>query len=199
MRDKNLNFQKFVIQFSSQVTNSAAFRRMLELRMTVVDNPNFLKGSWSFRNIPKKLSEVEALAICSWYFPNEIRILLHFELIERLRNYSLDDQIVLKTILHSREQCLLFLNQSNKYSTRDFFGNVLRVGLRVASRLNITRDVQKVKKPQRKRGYHDHGTLVPIHKKDPNKYIDTRKEQQQIEKRRTIFQDTLDFLTGLIQ
>lgn len=55
-----------------------------------------------------------------------------------------------------------------------------------------------VRKPQRKRGYHDHGALRPRHTWKPSSDYSLTEKQNEIEEKRSKFSDTITFLKGLI-
>lgn len=195
MRDKNFNPIQFFEQLEQQAT---VVPTMCEsLRKQVVDNPNFLTSD-TFLVLPVKLQEIESLALLSWWMPEEIRVLVQLGLEERVKKLSLDDQIVTKILLRSKGEALLWLSETNLFHSRDFFGNFLRKGVLALQSLKFVQRKTKVVKPQRKRGYHDHGSLRPSHCWIPTEDWSLTEQQNQIEKKRLSLKDTIKFLRGLI-
>lgn len=195
MRDKNFNPIQFFDQLEQQLT---VVPTMCEsLRKQVVDNPNFLTSD-TFLVLPVKLREIESLALLSWWMPEEIRFLVQLGLEERVKKLSLDDQVVTKILLRSKGEALLWLSETSLFHSRDFFGNFLRKGILAVQSLKFVQRKTKVVKPQRKRGYHDHGSLRPSHCWKPTEDWSLTEQQNQIEKKRFTFKDTIKFLRGLI-
>lgn len=196
MRNQNFNPDSFFRQLDHQLYRIQESGQLLRTR--VVDSPNFLSGNWKFVNLPSKLSEIEALAIISWWLPIEIGVLLRLQLEEKLKFLAPEDQIVLTILLSSRAEMQIFLSETSLWSTRDFFGNILMKGIRAFQRLEFRKIITKVQKPQRKRGYHDHGALRPAHSWLPTNDWSLTEEQNRIEKERSNFKQIIKFLKGFI-
>lgn len=195
MRDKNFNPIKFFEQLEQHVT---VVSTMCEsLRKQVVDNPNFLTAD-TFLVLPDKLQEIEALALLSWWMPAEVRYLVQLGLEERIKKLSPDDQVITKILLSTKGEALLWLSETSVFHSRDFFGNFLRKGVLALQSLKFVQRKTKIVKPQRKRGYHDHGSLRPSHCWLPTSDWSLTEQQNFIEKKRLSFKDTIKFLRGLI-
>jgi hypothetical protein len=70
-----------------------------------------------------KVKEKKLLAIFSWYFPEEIRWLIQFWLSE---NWGGESKEVKEVLLTSKETALGWLIIQKEFSTRDFYGNILK-------------------------------------------------------------------------
>jgi hypothetical protein len=70
----------------------------------------------------RKLSQKIGLAIVSWYFPSEIRFLVHLSLREI---WGADLPEVKEILLSSKEFALTWLICESKWTESDFFGNIL--------------------------------------------------------------------------
>lgn len=169
---------------------------MKELRMQVVDNPNFTLKYTGFKLHNLNLKQILGLAYGSWILPLELSIMLRLDLLEYIKRLSLDDRFIVETILDSKSAAEGWLLDTNLWHTRDFFGNILPQWAKTLNRLSFRPVSKKLKRPQRKRGYHDHGTLAPSHTWLPKSDWSLTEEQNEIEEKRTIFQDTLNFLKG---
>lgn len=69
-----------------------------------------------------KLNHKVALAVMSWYMPEEVRFLLHFWLQE---HWGGESKEVMDVVLTSKDYALAYLCIQESWSERDFFGNVL--------------------------------------------------------------------------
>jgi hypothetical protein len=93
-------------------------------------------------------------------------------------------------VLSSKAKSLLFLQETNLWSTREFFGTYLRP-------LCLS---PKVVKPQRKRGYHDQGSraLDSYHLQARNYWEDTQLHLE-IEENRKALKDAIQINLGLLE
>lgn len=196
MRDRNFKSTNFITQLDNQTEKVHKYGQ--DLRKQVVDNPNFLTSEIVISNFPKKLQDLEGLAILSWYIPNEIGILLRLDLEEKIKYLSTEDQVVINILLSSKPEMLIFLTETTLWSSRDFFGNILRKGEQALLHLKFKKKNWTVTIPQRKRGYHDHGSLKPYHKWKPTSDWSLTEEQNIIEEKRTVFHTTIKFLKGFL-
>lgn len=169
---------------------------MKELRMQVVDNPNFTEEFVGFKLHNLNLKQIIGLAYGSWILPEEIKFMLQLDLQEYITKLSLEDRSIVETILSSQASAEGWLIENQMWHTRDFFGNILPLWVNTLKRLSFRRVNKKLKRVQRKRGYHDHGTLAPSHTWLPTEDWSLTEEQNEIEQKRNIFQDTLRFLKG---
>jgi hypothetical protein len=110
---------------------------------------------------------------------------------------SPENQIKLNLILHSKAGAVEFLFQN--YSNRDFFGNTLPRLEKLSRELKILLLYpKKEKRVQRRRGYRDHGSRRPDHRKLEKSDWSLTELQNQIEEDRQADEDTTQFLLGLM-
>lgn len=195
MRDKNFNPIKFFEQLEQQ--NTVVPTMCESLRKQVVDDPNFLTAN-TLLILPDKLQEIEALALLSWWMPLEVRYLVQLGIEEKIKKLSPEDQVISKILLKTKEEALIWLSETSVLHSRDFFGNFLRKGVLALRSLKFVQRKIKIVKPQRKRGYHDHGSLRPSHCWKPTSDWSLTEQQNQIERKRKSIKDTIKFLRGLI-
>lgn len=169
---------------------------MKELRMQVVDNPNFTENFVGFKLHNLNLKQLIGLSYGSWILPKEIQVMLQLDLFEYIKRLSLEDQFIVETILGSKVAAEGWLIDTQLWHTRDFFGNILPLWAKSLKGLSFRRVNKKLKRVQRKRGYHDHGTLAPSHTWLPKSDWSLTEEQNELEKKRDIFKDTLNLLKG---
>jgi hypothetical protein len=169
------------------------------LRNHVVDNPNFLEGDWYIKIPQWNLKNLLRIAIIHWYMPEEIRYMLHLDLQEKKKHYSLQDQILISQFLISKERMILFLKETQMWHSRDFFGNILGKDCNnLVEKLRFKKRISIIRKTQRKRGYHDHGSRVLEHIFKETRYISRTKELKELEDERLTFEGTLAFLEGML-
>jgi hypothetical protein len=197
MRDKNLDNIKFCDSLDGYFASVPD--RCLELRKQVVDSSNSLNGEYYLTGLPKKRNELIGLAIASWYAPEEVRWLIQFELEEAIKLLCLEDQFIFEIILSSKAEMILFLIETDLYHTRSFFGNIAVQGRNAMNKLRYLKVNKKVVQPQRKRGYHDHGSLVPNHNWLPKQDHSLTELHNEIETKRSIYHQTVDFIRGILE
>lgn len=170
----------------------------LSLRDAALVNPKrFMdwEGSW---RLPRSLDELIALSIWSWYWDNDLAVVLRYEIEEKVKNNT--DLWTVRFFLQTKELMLSYLLQTSNWTTRSFFGSILN--FQMLQRLSkIVRPRWKSRrKPTRtirRRGYKDKGTL----RKDshPNKFIDTSKEHMLLEEKRRELDDTFYLALSLLE
>lgn len=185
----------FIFQTNNKIRKESK-EVMKELRMQVVDNPNFTEEFLGFKLYNLNLVQMIGLSYVSWLLPEEIKFTLQLDLHEYITKLSLEDRFIVETILGSQVAAEEWLVDTNLWHTRDFFGNILPIWINTTKRLRYRKVNKKLKKLQRKRGYHDHGTLAPSHTWLPKEDWSLTEEQNEIEQKRDIFHDTLNFLKG---
>jgi hypothetical protein len=110
----------------------------------------------------KGLNEKILFGILHWYFPAEIRVIFNLWLEE---HFGEDYSEVKEIILLSKETALGYLLVQDRWSSRDFYGNVLtkkQTSNFQKSNL-ILRLTSKPKDKVFRRGYNDHGSMKPSH------------------------------------
>lgn len=138
--------------------------RAKSLTTTLSDDPNFHSrilnhqvDPTGFRVPCKKFEVLIGLGLLSWYFPDEIGILLRFSLEEV--DWGVRAKESKTFVLESKEHCLAYLILQDLWSDRDFFGNVLGNKL-LAYQLRtlnwkLGSAYRKVIRPKRKRGHRE--------------------------------------------
>lgn len=174
-----IDLEKFIIKNFSELCQTAEVREKDIISKHL--QPNFIdeldvqenEGTDYLLNIPRFFKKREILKYCilSWFVP----FLTQFEVQEYLRrkaralNYH-----EIEIYLHSKELCAFTLYREYDYSLSDVFGNILKKGVSVIRKdlknkkirvhckdflfLTIRRNPIAIK-PERKRGYDDHGSL----------------------------------------
>jgi hypothetical protein len=196
------NFSFSLFGFEKRLQNSIApFQdRVKTLRSHVVDSPTFRAGDSYFHLSGYKSRELFELALISWYL-GELGFLLRLDLEEINNKMEIDDKykIPLGIVLKSKSVMLRFLEETSLWSSEEFFGTFLKKGCSPLSHLRLYIPSKKVTSPQRKRGYHDHGSraLDPAWKGARAFWKDTLLHYQ-IEEEKEIFQDTLSLVEGFL-
>lgn len=98
------------------------------LRIQISDNPkqNQIIQNFDFTRFHLKVhkdNQFVGLAILSWYMPDEIKFLLQLQL--REVNLQAYDFRLMEILLSSKEYALGYLLINERWTERDFFGNVL--------------------------------------------------------------------------
>jgi hypothetical protein len=194
MRDVNLDLNQFSIQIEQRLKRYQ--EKFNGLRMQVVNSSTFTQNFSGFILKNLKLTDFQALCIASWYMPEEISYTLRFDLEDYNLKFDIDSRNINTLLLKSKAEMILFLQETKLWHTRDFFGNVLPSKIKVLEDLRFRKISTKVKEIQRKRGYHDHGTLRPKHLWLPTSDFSLTELQNQIEIKRQSQIDTTNFIGG---
>jgi hypothetical protein len=119
--------------------------------------------------LPRRFRELRALAIISWYLPEDLR----FEILLKLRQlfpYSLDfenngfqQSLELQILSETKEIMLKYLVFQENFSSRELFGTILREdSLSALRNLRIDwKNPSYPKKKIRRKGYQDQGSRRP--------------------------------------
>lgn len=192
MRDLHLS-----TSFNSQVEQICEF---------IVSHDKFLRSSVSdiskyrdrFRNEFKittsSTQNLICLSILSWYLPEDLGVCLRMSLMKKWEDK--DDKIIGEFLLKSKSYCLLFLQDTSLWHTRDFFGNILnrrRYDIFIFVK-PLFDSLKPVRRKIRHRGYRDKGTLKLAH--EIHELATCTAEQLKIEEEREIQLDTIQFLEG---
>lgn len=135
-------------------------------RSKILDNSN-LQGYEMFEpnglKFPSlKINEKILLGVLLWYMPDELRVLCHLWLEE---HWGGEFKEVRAVLLTSKRSALGYLLVNDRWSARDFFGNVL-TKKSCETIMSFKLRKRSTKRPKQKvwrRGYQDHGTLRPKH------------------------------------
>lgn len=185
MRDKNLTLLKFNIQLSKAITSQLRDDKLL--RTAVSDSPKCLSDDLVSISYPRDFAGLRALAIVQWSFPENLhwRILLD---LREMQHSQLNEKqkLEISILLSSKEICYFYLYDTERYSSRELFGNILGNQLReLLKTLKIKEKViLKPKKAQRHRGYRDKGSRRPDHQWLESYDYDFIEYQNKLEKKR---------------
>jgi len=193
MRDLEFDLFNFEFQIMNRLRRYAP--KLNGLRSKVVNNSNFTEEYLGFLLHNLKLLEFRQLCIAQWYFPEEISFMLRLDLEEYNNKFDEEERFINNLLLNSKTEMILFLTDTKLWHTRQFFGNIITNDMRVIENLSFRRRSKKVKEIQRKRGYHDHGSLKPKEKWLPSSDYTLTELQNQIEQKRETYMDTYQ-LTG---
>lgn len=192
MRDKCLD----LFRFNSEVAEKCSMFATNFFRTSALDSPNLLRR---FQNAVKVTTndsvDLAVLAVLSWYIEEETGWLLRLALEEKIGNNLDLDWIGL--LLNSKAECLIYLQETNRWHTRDFFGNVLtdnRIKRLTKAVKPIFETQRRPKRVQRKRGYKDKGSLRKIHER--HDFSEHTFEQNEIEQRRLSSSQTIQLARG---
>lgn len=190
----------FVHRVQERLQNSVEF-----LRNQVVINPNLRSSDLKFYGLSRMtIEELEALLIwVNLCYPKEDwSYRLRFTIEERIERRPLDNWRLVPLLATSNqnpevETLLLFQDKTNG-DMRPFFGNFETHLRRALRKLRVvTQENLRVRKPQRKRGYNDKGSRNPDSAwKHARAFWQDRLDQEEIERQRQTFLDTIDFLRG---
>lgn len=186
MRDMNLTYAVFKEQYRKQSERKFSILSSKDsniLRNAVVTNPTF---QWEYDiHISSKFNDVRGLCLYWEKLPENIRYEIYFLLLDKIKKFDFKKQVELESLLDP-ETRIIFLFLSKKYSSYEIFGNLLHLGLEAIRKIKYKKKCKKVKKPQRKRGYHDKGILrcfaIWNHKWKPSSDFSLTELQNQIER-----------------
>lgn len=191
MRDKSLTYSQFNIQLEKQVKKVVSYYDDKLLRTAVSDNPKWLLDSEKIGIFyPRDFASVRSLCIAMWSFPEELRWRVLLDLQEK--NYSAFNEkqrLEISLLLYSREICYCYLYETERYTARELFGNILGNELKVSlQRLRIkVRRKPKIRRVLRHRGYRDKGSLRPRHQWLENYDQSFTEQQLRKEKNQDLF------------
>lgn len=188
MRDKNLSL------FNFEKSLTKVLERKLELikilRTAVIDDPTF--QSENFFIFPKKLYLIRGLCIVVHFLEDKWKYIFILELEERIKQFSLKEQLELKILLSSKENMLKFLLLSQRYTSHEVFGNLVQHGTKALCQIKIIRKSNKVVYPVWKRGYDDKGSLRSVDKWLPDFDWSLRDYHLKLEKEKYLHNKSLN-------
>jgi hypothetical protein len=161
----------------------------------------------SGKEITFKLSKLNSIEIFEltmivWDLPEEIQWWLRLDLEERIEKMEIDDsyKLLCQIAVKSKVHLLLFLQETQKWSTREFFGTFLTQKSEILRKIKLFYPNCKIVYPQRKRGYNDKGTRAEDSQwKYAREYWrDTLLYYEKLEQKEK-FQNTSDFILGWLE
>lgn len=159
MRDMNLTYLVFKEQFEHQLNRklSKEFTKDIKiLRSAVIDNPTFLR-EFEIR-LPSKYYQIRGLCLIWDKLPLNLQYEIFLQLEEKIKYFDFKKQLELKSLIDP-ETRYKFLYLTKRYTSHQIFGNLIFDSVESLKFIVLRRRSTKVKKPQRKRGYDDKGTL----------------------------------------
>jgi hypothetical protein len=94
-------------------------------------------------------------------------------------------RIEIQLLLDSKKTMLIYLYETNRYSSHEIFGNILRNDCKeLFQTLKLKNRNRKLRKTQRRRGYQDHGSRKPAEKWLETYDISFTERMNEIEARR---------------
>lgn len=194
MRNSSLDSQDF---------NRQVFLRTMEtsdlfLRTAVLDSSNPRRFTNEVGIKKSDVTTLVCLAICSWEMEPEVGVLLRLAIEEKIRNKL--DMFWIKAMLESKAYCFLFLQQTQRWHTRDFFGNIYtKQNLQTALSCIYFRQLKInpiVKRTVRRRGYKDKGSRRQPH--ELHQFVEYTNEMNLLEQERDFVDDSYQFLLGFL-
>lgn len=161
MRDQNLNFSSFSIQFEKELKKTLRSTQFFANR--VLDTPTLGIEKLTIR-YPQDFRRLRALCIALWFFPEELHWKILLDLLDKkFSQLNKKQRIEISIYLSSKENMLLYLFETRRFTSNQIFGNFLRSDLKDSLRiLRICREKRKVRNTIRRRGYKDHGSRKPV-------------------------------------
>lgn len=195
MRDKSFNSQIFCSEVLHKVEDVSEY---FLTTAVLISSKRFEK--WTNRIGLKDRSQTTLvnLSILSWFMEPEIGILLRMEVQEVIKNN--EDLFWIALLLQSKAHCLLFLQETQLWHTRDFFGNIFTTAemkKALKSIYFIFYSSRQPRRKQRRRGYQDKGSWRAPH--EHHSFYDGTAEQILLEENRSINQDTLELLQAFLE
>jgi len=192
MRDKNLD----LFRFNSEVAKKCSMYATNFFRTSALDSPNLLRRFQNdLRILTSDSNDLVVLAVASWYITEETGFLLRLALEKKIGNNL--DLAWIGLLLNSKAECLIYLQETSRWHTRDFFGNILtdaRLKRLTKAVKPVFEPLRKPSRVQRKRGYKDKGSLRKIH--EQHDFSEHTHEMNEIEQRRLTSAQTIQLVRG---
>lgn len=141
---------------------------------------------------------LRGLAVISYYVPELLGWKIREILEEKSKKLNFKDQMRLQNLLISKESCLVYLFETQEFTSHEIFGNLLREGLKELERIKVYIPKYKLVKTQRKRGYDDKGSLRPSDRWLPSFDYSLTELQNEIEKKRYLQHRTKTYLENYL-
>jgi len=183
MRDKNQNYIQFYKQFRKVVCRKTKLSRLL--RTTVTVSPTFPSDQLKIV-YPRKFREIRGLVIVHYFFPESLmwEVKMGLEVLN-LNHLNKKQILEIRIMLSSERNMIKYLFLTNRYTSHEIFGNIVKDSYQAAENLKAFPVNTKVKRPVRKRGYSDKGSLRPRERWLPTHDFSLTAKQNEIEEKRT--------------
>lgn len=204
MRDRNhLNLQQFNIQLSKSIFRNSSYKIILKLeeyfshKSCLWRSDTKTPNSWFELVLPRSFREIRSLCIASWFFPENISTLLFLELEKEFTQFNFKQQLELKILRSSKENCVKYLYLTERYSGPEIFGNLLGNDLKDCIR-SLKLRFRTQSKPRKKvfrRGPKDKGSRrsdssVRIIEQEIQKDVWIAENQKEVERRKFLLLQT---------
>jgi hypothetical protein len=147
----------------------------------------------------KRRKDLELLILFGWKLEEQERNYLFLLVSNHWIKYQQPEEIAkLRAMLYSKVVCYEILSRT--WSASDFFGNVLPKLLRIEKSFEAYLQEITPKKPRRlirRRGYRDHGTLLPSHQWKPRKDWTLTELQNHLEEISKEYDDLYRLIVGM--
>lgn len=192
MRDRNLTF----IQFNKEVEKS--IRKKLKLLTFLTEavfiNPTLLTEDLLLRFPSRKLQDYQSLALISYYVPEFLGWKIRLNLMEKMKYFSTNDQLRINPMLINRGICILFLFETEEFSSHEIFGTLIEKGIQNLRKIEIfEKKNPKVVPLIRRRGYKDKGSRRRKEQWLPSFDESLTSLQNELEERKQICSKILQF------
>jgi hypothetical protein len=150
--------------------------------------------------LPRTAREVLILSCISWYFPEELGVLLRLKIEEEEHRYGPDYEQKIALLLKSEPEAIIYILESNVLGNtpEEVFGNILAIRPRVTV---YPYQPRRPKRAIRHRGYRDKGSLRQgsEYLQEELKDFSATEEQLRIEEQRENVRDSIDFCSGFLE
>lgn len=203
MRDMNQSYLNFTEHFNKQLERKFSIimsKDIKILRSAVIDNPTFFCDFDLI--LPRKYKEIRGIIIILDKLPEILRyeILLCIE--ERILSFDFKKQVELRVLLDQKTK-EKYLYYTQRYTSHEIFGVLIQEAITSLLSIKLYKKNKKVKKPQRKRGYDDKGTLrsydIWQHNWKPSSDWSLNDLQNQIERQITLREKYLSRIIKFIE
>lgn len=188
------NSQTFCSEYESKLKSLAIKWTQIFRSTPAWTDPKFFEEDYiTVLDRSLKEDELIVLILIHWYLPKDYRGITHLVLESSLKKLPIEQRGILSNLLKDPNLAKLTILETSYFARnpREFFGKVLSIKLpKVIFKRLLSK---KITYPQRKRGYHDHGTLKPDHQWTEHFDYSLTDEQR---RREGILIDGPDFLEG---
>lgn len=160
MRDKNLTFIQFVEEVERYYQFGKETTSINFLTEAVFISPTRLReGDWNFVFPNLKLNNLRSLTLMSYHLLDENEgWLIRGQIMDLTKHFSLKDQLRINPMLINLKCALVLLYESDEFSSHDFFGNFIKLGVKFFDKMDFKKKYYKLVPTIRRRGYKDKGS-----------------------------------------
>lgn len=210
MRDRNLPYLQFNIQLEKSIQRNLklfenqriTFSRDLSLEFRPYSNHQEVQIFF-----PRDYRLLRTFCVIQWYFPQNLHFLSYITLEEQTFKWLTNKQrLELKILLSSKENCIKYLYLTERYTSSEIFGNILKNDVKdLLKKLKITR--KRYPKPTEKvyrRGPKDKGSRrvdssISIIAKEISCDVFIQEENKKLERKRKLLHTTLHKILKILE